>query len=154
MGTNFATAPHRLVCYVPACVAGSGERQLRFDVVCDGGVDDVAVDPAVRLEVDAHPVGRRGSNCHSLFDTDADEPGMDIEDALPAAERQQVGILDKGLLQTLAEAFSIKAGPPRFNTKRWLDAMTTSIPFQSPIGTHAPRRRNLCTNVPHGAPHS
>ena len=79
---------------------------------------------------------------------------MVIEAALPAAERQQVGILDKGLLQALAEAVGIKAGPPRFDTKRWLDAMTTSIPFQSPIGTHAPRRRNLCTNVPHGAPHS
>ncbi len=110
MADDFATAPHRLVCYVPACVAGSGERQLRFDVVGDDGVDDVAVDPAVGLEVDAHPVGRRGSNRHSLFDTDADEPGMVIEAALPAAERQQVGILDKRLLQTLAEAVGIKAG--------------------------------------------
>ena len=99
-------------------------------------------------------VSRRGSSRHSLFDTNADEPGMDIGDALPAAERQQVGILDKRLLQTLAEAFSIKAGPPRFDTKRWLDAMTTSIPYQSPTGTPAPRRRNLCTNVPRGAPHS
>jgi hypothetical protein len=54
---------------------------------------------------------------------------MVIEAALPAAERQQVGILDKRLLQTLAEAFSIKAGPPRFDTKRWLDAMTTSFHF-------------------------
>ena len=149
-----ATATHRLVCPIPACVAGSGEHQLRFDVVGDDGVDDLAVDPAVGLEVDAHPIGHRGGNRHGLFDTDADEPGMVIEAALPAAERQQVGILDKRLLQTLAEAFSIKAGPPRFNTKRWLDAMTTSIPFQSQIGTPAPRRRNLCTNVPRGAPHS
>jgi hypothetical protein len=114
----------------------------------------VAVDPAVGLEVDAHPIGRRWGNRHSLFDTDADEPGMVIEATVLAAERQQVGILDKRLLQPLAEAFSIKAGPPRFDTKRWLDAMTTSIPFQSPIGTPAPRRRNLCTNVPRGAPHS
>ena len=56
-----ATAPatHRLVCPILACVAGSGERQLRFDVVGDDGVDDVAVDPAVGREVDAHPIGRR-----------------------------------------------------------------------------------------------
>jgi hypothetical protein len=112
-----ATATHRLVRDVPGGFAGSGEHQLRFDVVCDGGVDDLAVDPAAGLEVDAHPVGRRGSNRHSLFDTDADEPGMDIEDALPAAERQQVGILDKRLLQTLAEAVGIKAGPPRETTR-------------------------------------
>ena len=45
-----------------------------------------------------------------MFDTDADEPGMVIEAALPAAERQQVGILDKRLLQTLAEAVGIEAG--------------------------------------------
>jgi hypothetical protein len=70
---------------------------------------------AVGLEVDAHPVGRRGSNRHSLFDTDADEPGMVIEAALLAAERQQVGILDKRLLQTLAEAVGIKAGPSRLD---------------------------------------
>ena len=60
-------------------------------------------------------IGRRGSNRHSLFDTDADEPGMVIEAALPAAERQQVGILDKRLLQPLAEAVGIKAGPPRLD---------------------------------------
>ena len=35
---------------------------------------------------------------------------MIIEAALPAAERQQVGILDKRLLQTLAEAVGIEAG--------------------------------------------
>ena len=35
---------------------------------------------------------------------------MVVEAALPAAERQQVGILDKRLLQTLAEAVGIKAG--------------------------------------------
>ena len=35
---------------------------------------------------------------------------MVIEAALPAAERQQVGILDKRLLQTLAEAVGIEAG--------------------------------------------
>ena len=116
MADDFRHRPHRLVCCVPACVAGSGERQLRFDVVGDDGVDDVAVDPAVGLEVDAHPVGRRGSSRHSLFDTDADEPGMVIEAALPAAERQQVGILDKRLLQTLAEAVGIKAGPPASTT--------------------------------------
>jgi hypothetical protein len=122
------SAAHRPVRHVPVYLAGSGERQLRFDVVGDDGVDDVAVDPAVGLEVDAHPQGRRGSSRHSRFDADADKPGMVIEAALPAAERQQVGILDKGLLQSLAEAFSIKAGPPRFDTKRWLDALTTSIP--------------------------
>ncbi len=149
-----ATATHRLVRDVPAGLAGSEEHQLRFDVVGDDGVDDHAVDPAVGREVNAHPIGRRGSNRHSLFDTDADEPGMVIEATVLAVERQQVGILDKRLLQPLAEAFSIKAGPPRFDTKRWLDAMTTSIPFQSPIGTPTPRRRNLCTNVPRGAPHS
>ena len=59
---------------------------------------------------DAHPVGRRGSNRHSLFDTDADEPGMVIEATVLAAERQQVRILDKRLLQPLAEAVGIKAG--------------------------------------------
>jgi hypothetical protein len=37
------------------------------------------------------------SSHHSLFDTDADEPGMVIEAALFAAERQQVGILEKRL---------------------------------------------------------
>src|SRR3954453_4029376 len=101
---------YRLVCCVPACVVGSRDGQLRFDVVGDDGVDDVAVDPAVGPEIDAHPVGRRGSNRHSVFDTDADEPGMVSETTLAAAERQQVGILDKGLLQTLAEAVGIKAG--------------------------------------------
>jgi hypothetical protein len=35
---------------------------------------------------------------------------MVVEAALPAAERQQVGILDKRLLQTLAEAVDIEAG--------------------------------------------
>ena len=45
-----------------------------------------------------------------MFDTDADEPGMVVEATLPAAERQQVGILDKRLLQTLAEAVGIEAG--------------------------------------------
>jgi hypothetical protein len=40
---------------------------------------------------------------------------MVIEAALPAAERQQVGILDKRLLQPLAEAVGIKAGPPRLD---------------------------------------
>jgi hypothetical protein len=105
-----ATVPHRPVCYVPACAVGSGKCQLRFDVVGDDGIDDVAVDPAVGLEVDTHPVGCRGSNRHSLFDTNADEPGMVVESTLPAAERQQVGILDKRLLQTLAEAVGIKAG--------------------------------------------
>ena len=104
------SAAHRPVRHVPVYLAGSGERQLRFDVVGDDGVDDLAVDPAVGLEVDAHPVGRRGSNRHSLFDTNADEPGMVSEAALPAAERQQVGILDKRLLQTLAEAVGIEAG--------------------------------------------
>ena len=39
---------------------------------------------------------------------------MVIEAALPAAERQQVGILDKRLLQALAEAVGI-AGPPRLD---------------------------------------
>ena len=34
---------------------------------------------------------------------------MVIEAALPASERQQVGILDKCLLQTLAEAVGIEA---------------------------------------------
>ena len=67
MATAPATATHRLVCPILACVAGSGERQLRFDVVGDDGVDDLAVDPAVGLEVDAHPIGHRGSNRHSLF---------------------------------------------------------------------------------------
>src|SRR5689334_17156330 len=98
MADDSATAAHRLVCCVPECAAASGERQLRFHVVGDDGVDDVAVDPAFGLEVDAYPVGRRGSSRHSLFDTDADELGMVIEAALPAAERQQVGILDKRLL--------------------------------------------------------
>src|SRR5687767_11219134 len=112
---NSATATHRLVGDVPACVAGSGERQLRLHVVGDGGVDDLAVDPAVGPEVDAHPIGRRGSNRHSLFDTAADEPGMVIEATLPAAERQQVGILDKRLLQPVAEAVGIKAGPSRLD---------------------------------------
>src|SRR3954454_211937 len=110
-----ATATHRLVCPIRACVAGSGERQLRFYVVGNDGVDDVAVDPAVGREVDAHPIGRRGSNRHGRFDTDADEPGMVIEATVLAAERQQVGILDKGLLQPLAEAVGIKAGPPRLD---------------------------------------
>src|SRR3954462_15670958 len=110
-----ATATHRLVCPIPACVAGSGERQLRFDVVGDDGVDDLAVDPAIGREVDAHPIERRGSNRHGLFDTDADEPGMVIEATVLPAERQQVGILDKRLLQTLAEAVGIKAGPPRLD---------------------------------------
>ena len=110
-----ATATHRLVRDVPACLAGSGERQLRFDVVGDDGVDDLAVDPAVGREVDAHPIGRRRGNRHGRFDTDADEPGMVIEAALLAAERQQVGILDKRLLQPLAEAVGIKAGPPRLD---------------------------------------
>jgi hypothetical protein len=103
---DFATAPHRLVCPIPACIAGSGERQLRFDVVGDDGVDDVAVDPAVGREVDAHPIGRRRGNRHSLFDTDADEPGTVIEATVLPAERQQVGILDKRLLQILAEVMS------------------------------------------------
>src|SRR3954453_8746657 len=110
-----ATATHRLVCPILACVAGSGERQLRFDVVGDDGVDDLAVDPAVGLEVDAYPIGPRGSNRHGLFDTDADEPGMVIEATVLPAERQQVGILDKGLLQPLAEAVGIKARPPRLD---------------------------------------
>src|SRR3954467_7422651 len=35
--------------------------------------------------------------------------------ALPTAERQQVGILDKRLLQPLAEAVGIEAGPPRLD---------------------------------------
>jgi hypothetical protein len=56
------------------------------------------------------PIGRRGSNRHSRFDIDADEPGMVIEAVLPTAERQQVGILGKRLLQTLAEAVGIEAG--------------------------------------------
>ena len=110
-----ASATHYLVRYVLACGAGSGERQLRFDVVGDDGVDDVAVDPAVGLEVDAHPIGRRRGNRHSLFDTDADDPGMVIEATVLPAERQQVGILDKRLLQALAEAVGIKAGPSRLN---------------------------------------
>jgi len=105
-----APATHRLVCPIPACVAGSGERQLRFDVVGDDGVDDVAVDPAAGREVDAHPIGHCGSNRHGLFDTDADKPGMVIEATLPAAERQQVGILDKRFLQPPAEAVGIEAG--------------------------------------------
>jgi hypothetical protein len=109
------SAAHRPVRHVPVYVAGSGERHLRFDVVGDDGVDDVAVDPAVGLEVDAHPTGRRRGSRHSLFDTDADEPGMVIEATLLAAERQQVGILDKRLLQPLAEAVGIKAGPPRLD---------------------------------------
>ena len=37
---------------------------------------------------------------------------MVIEAALAAAERQQVGILDKRLLQTLTEAIGIEAGLP------------------------------------------
>ena len=82
-----ATATHRLVCPIPACVAGSGERQLRLDIVGDDGVDDLAVDPAVGREVDAHPIGRRRGNRHGRFDTDADEPGMVIEATVPAAER-------------------------------------------------------------------
>jgi len=106
------SAAHRPVRHVPVYVASSGEGQLRSDVVGDDGVDNVAVDRAVGPEVDAHPVGRRGSSRHSLFDTNADEPGMVIEAALPAAERQQVGILDKRLLQPLAEAVGIEAGLP------------------------------------------
>ena len=39
------SAAHRPVRHVPVYVAGSGERQLGFDVVGDDGVDDVAVDP-------------------------------------------------------------------------------------------------------------
>ena len=35
---------------------------------------------------------------------------MVVKAALPAAERQQVGILDKRLLQTLTEAVGIEAG--------------------------------------------
>jgi hypothetical protein len=35
---------------------------------------------------------------------------MVVKVALPAAERQQIGILDKCLLQTLAEAAGIEAG--------------------------------------------
>lgn len=102
--------PYRLVRHVPVYVAGSRERQLRSDIVGDDGVNDVAVDPAVRFEVDAHPPSRRGSRHHSLFDPDADEPGMVIETGQPAAEHQQVGILDKRRLQTLAEAVGIEAG--------------------------------------------
>ena len=82
---------YRLVCCVPACVVGSGDGQLGFDVVGDDGVDNVAVDPAVGPEVDAHPVGRRGSNRHSVFDTDADEPGMIVEATVLAAERSRSG---------------------------------------------------------------
>jgi hypothetical protein len=106
------SAAHRPVRHVPVYVAGSGERQLRFDVVGDDGVDNVAVDPAFGPEVDAHPPGHRGSNRHSRFDTDADEPGMVVEAPVLPAERQQVGILDKRLLQTLTEAVGIEAGPP------------------------------------------
>ena len=106
------SAAHRPVRHVPVYVAGSGERHLGFDIVGDDGIDNLAVDPAVGPEVDAHPVGHRGSSRHSLFDTDADEPGMVIEAALPAAERQQVWVLDKRLLQTLAEAVGIEAGLP------------------------------------------
>src|SRR3954468_21317395 len=62
----FCWGPYRLVCCVPACIAGSGERQLGFDVVGDDGVDDVAVDPAVGHEVDAQPPDRCGSSRHSL----------------------------------------------------------------------------------------
>ena len=114
-----ATDRHR---HSPPCTLRSSirrrlrRRQLRFDVVGDDGVDDLAVDPAVGREVDAHPIGRRRGNRHSLFDTDADEPGMVIEAALLAAERQQVGILDKRLLQTLAEAVGIEAGLPASTT--------------------------------------
>src|SRR5687768_4966802 len=135
---------YRLVCCVPACGVGSGDGQLGFDVVGDDGVDDVAVDPAVGPEVDAHPVGRRGSNRHSVFDTDADEPGMIVETTLPAAERQQVGILDKRLLQTLAEAVGIKAGllrldndvkvdrPGRSNRALVLGQMVDSVQNRGP----------------------
>jgi hypothetical protein len=115
MANDFATAPHRLVRSVPAWFAGSGERQLRFDVVGDDGVDDLAVDPTAGREVDAHPVGHRRGSRHSLFDTNADEPSMVIEATVLAAECQQVGILDKRLLQTLAEAVGIRAGPPRLD---------------------------------------
>ena len=118
---NSATATHRLVGDVPACVAGSGERQLRLHVVGDDGVDDLAVDPAVGREVDAHPIGHRRGNRHGLFDTDADEPGMVIEATVLAAEGQQVGILDKRLLQSLAEAVGLKAGPSRLDNDVKLD---------------------------------
>ena len=40
---------------------------------------------------------------------------MVIEATVLPAERQQVGILNKRLLQTLAEAVGIKAGPPRLD---------------------------------------
>ena len=89
--TAIDSAAHRSVRHVPVYVAGSGERQLRFDVVGDDGVNDLAVDPAVGREVDAHPIGHRGSNRHGRFDTDADEPGMVIEAALPAAEASRSG---------------------------------------------------------------
>ena len=141
-----ATATHRLVRDVLAGLAGSGEHQLRFHVVGDDGVDDLAVDPAVGLEVDAHPIGRRGGNRHSLFDTDADEPGMVIEATLLAAERQQVGILDKRLLQPLAEAVGIKAGPPRLDNdikvNRPRPGRSDRALFRSE-GRHRPRWKSL-----------
>jgi hypothetical protein len=84
------------------------------------------------------------SRNNSLFDTDADEPGMIVETTLPAAERQQVGILDKRLLQTLAEAVGIKAGllcldndvkvdrPGRSNRALVLGQMVDSVQNRGP----------------------
>jgi len=71
---------------------------------------------------------------------------MVIEAALPAAERQQVGILDKRLLQTLAEAVGIEAGllcldndievdrprPGRSNRALVLGQMVDSVQDESP----------------------
>ena len=86
---------YRLVCCVPACVVGSGDGQLRFDVVGDDGVDDVAVDPAVGLEVDAHPVGRRGSNRHSLragLATAAAEAEAQLHDVMRQTRHKSVEV--------------------------------------------------------------
>lgn len=111
-----ATATHRLVRDVPAGLAGSGERQLRFDVVGDDGVDDLAVDPAVGREVDAHPIGRRRGNCHGLFDTDADEPGMVIEAALLATERSRSGSWTSASCRPWRKLSASKPGRPASTT--------------------------------------
>jgi hypothetical protein len=100
------SAAHRPVRHVPVYLAGSGERQLRFDVVGDDGVDDVAVDPAVGLEVDAHPQGRRGSSRHSRFDADADKPGR----LLPGFGVVIGGSCDQGSNKSAEQSLSASPG--------------------------------------------
>ncbi len=116
MADDFVTAPYRLVRSVPAWFAGSGERQLRFDVVGDDGVDDLAVDPTAGREVDAHPIGHRGSNRHSLFDTNTDKSGMVIEAALPAAERSRSGSWTSASCRPCRKLSASKPGRPASTT--------------------------------------